>query len=112
MIDAPAIAEIIATYQKYGWILRRVLLTPALVTKLGKEKDALFGDAAITGTAVDAAWFSRPPEPGDVAWEVRYLGDTPYALLVKVNENDPEFENMLHGVEEQLREYVAAKQTA
>jgi hypothetical protein len=112
MIEASAIAEIIGTYKKYGWVLRRVLLSPALATKLGTEKDALFGDAAITGSAVDAAWFSRPPQPGDVAWEVRYLGDTPYALLVKVDESDPEFENMLQGVEEQLRDYVAAKQTA
>jgi hypothetical protein len=112
MIDASAIAEIIATYQKYGWILRRVLLSPTLVKALGRDKDTLFGAATITDSIIDAAWFSRPPQNGNAAWEIRYLGETPYALLEKADENDPEFENILRGVEERLRDYVAMKQTA
>ncbi len=112
MIDASEIAEIIATYHKYGWILRRVLLTSSLNKKLGKNKDALFGDVTITDSLIDAAWFSRPLQKGGVVWEVRYLGDIPYALLEKADENDPEFENILQGVEERLRESIAMKQTA
>jgi hypothetical protein len=112
MIDAPAIAEIIATYKKYGWILRRVLLSPALSKTLGVDKDPLFGNAMIIESVIDAAWFSRPPQKGEVAWEIRYLGDISYSLLEKANENDPEFENILHNVEERLRDYVAMKESA
>ena len=112
MIHASAIAAIIETYHKHGWILRRVLLSPELKTNLGKDAEILFGDVPITDSVADAAWFSRPPQQGDVAWEIRYLGDTPYALLVKADESNPEFEAILQGVEERLREYVAAKQTA
>jgi len=112
MIDSRGIGEIIATYHKYGWVLRRVLLTAARGKILGKDKDTLFGDVAITDSVIDAAWFSRPPQKGGVAWEIRYLGDIPYALLENADENDPEFENILQGVEERLRESIAAKQTA
>ena len=109
MIETSAIAEIIATYQKYGWILRRVLLTKTSNKKLGDDKNALFGDVAIIDSAIDAAWFSRPPESGGVAWELRYLGDIPYALLENVDENDPEFVNTLTGVELRLHETISAK---
>lgn len=111
MIDAQGIREIIATYHEYGWILRRVLLSAALSEKLGKDKVTIFGDVAITDSAMDAAWFSRPPKSGGVAWEIRYLGDIPYALLEKADEKDPEFENVLRGVESRLRESIAEKET-
>ena len=112
MIDSRGIGEIIATYHKYGWILRRVLLSAELDKKLGNDKNTLFGNVAITDSVIDAAWFSRPPQVGGVAWEIRHLGDIPYALLENADENDPEFENILQGVEERLRESIAAKETA
>jgi hypothetical protein len=112
MIDASAIAAIIETYQKHGWILRRVLLSPALKTNLGEDAEILFGDVPITDSVIDAAWFSRPPKNGGVAWEIRYLGDVPYALLSHADENTDEFETILQGVEERLRDYVATKETA
>ena len=40
MIDECGIREIITTYHKYGWILRRVLLTEASSKKLGNDKKA------------------------------------------------------------------------
>ena len=112
MIDAAAIAETISTYNKYGWILRRVLLSAATEAKLGNSKNPLFGEAAITKSEIDAAWFSRPPREGSVAWEIRYLGETPFALLANIDENDPAFESSLREVESRLRESVARKQTA
>ncbi len=112
MTDASTIAEIIKTYQKYGWILRRVLLTSKSVRKLQRDKDALFGDAAIVDSVIDAAWFSRPPKSGGVAWEVRYLGDIPFALLEKVDEEDEQFENILRDVEVRLCETISAKISA
>ena len=112
MTDASTIAEIIETYQKYGWMLRRVLLTKALARKLHEGTNTLFGDVAIMDSVIDAAWFSRPPKNGGVTWEIRYLGDFPFALLEKVDEIDPEFENILGGVELRLCEAVSAKTSA
>ncbi|MFN0277308.1 MAG: hypothetical protein ACKVRN_01770 [Pyrinomonadaceae bacterium] len=112
MIDASAIAEIIATYNKYGWILRRVLLSDASNEKLGKHKETLFGEATISVSEIDAAWFSRPPDKNGVAWEIRYLGEPPYALLEKVNEGDAEFEKILRQTESRLNESLTQKQTA
>ena len=112
MIDAKTISEIIATYKKHGWILRRVLLSAELKKYLGNHIDALFGSIIVIDSAIDAAWFSRPPKSGVVAWEIRYLGEIPLALLENVDEDDPAFENSLRSVESRLCEIVAAKQTA
>lgn len=112
MTDASTIAEIIKTYQKYGWILRRVLLTSESGKKLQQHKNTIFGDAAIVDSVIDAAWFSRPPKSGGVAWEVRYLGDIPFALLEKVDEEDEQFENILRDVEVRLCETISAKISA
>jgi len=113
MIDnITTISEIIATYQKHGWILRRVLLSAELKSCLDKEIDSLFRSIQIANSTVDAAWFSRPPKAGGVAWELRYLGDPPLAMLEKADEADPAFENALKNVEVRLIEAVAAKEAA
>ena len=112
MIDARGIEEIIGTYRKHGWILRRVLLTSELDQELNKDKNELFGEAEIIDSAIDAAWFSRPPKAGGVAWEIRYFGDIPYALLEQADENSPDFENFLRDMEERLHETIAKKETA
>jgi hypothetical protein len=112
MIDAGSIHELIETYKKHGWILRRVLLSAAAGEALGDGKMGLFGDVPVQDSDIDAAWFSRPPKPGGVAWEIRYLGDIPYALLERADENDPQFESILSGVETRLRDAIAAKRTA
>jgi hypothetical protein len=110
MIDVRMVEEIIATYEKYGWQLRRVLLSDELKKQLGDSRSNLFENTSVINSLVDAAWFSRPPNEGGVAWELRYLGDIPFALLEKVDENDSEFENILNGVEVRLREAIAKKQ--
>ena len=111
MIDAHRIGEIIATYNKHGWTLRRVLLTQRLNERIERDKTAVFGDTAVLESSIDAAWFSRPPKVGATAWEIRYLGDIPYALVEHADEADPEFENVLRRVESNLRESIAAKET-
>lgn len=103
MIDADEIKGIIATYERHGWILRRVLLSERLKDRLGA---AQFGGVPVVDSKIDAAWFSRPPKPGGVAWEIRYFGGTPFALLEHIDEDDPEFETALHSVESRLRESI------
>jgi hypothetical protein len=112
MIDADAVRELVETYKKHGWILRRVLLTDVLDKSFGNEKKTLFGDVPIKVSDLDAAWFSRPPKPGRVSWEIRYLGDIPYALLESVDEGSAEFETILQAVEGRLRESITAKRSA
>ncbi len=112
MVDASSVVEIIATYQKYGWILRRVLLTKTLAKKHHENTNTLFGDVPIIDAGIDAAWFSRPPKGGGVAWELRYLGDIPFALLENIDESNPAFENILGGVELRLSEAISAKTSA
>ena len=111
MIDVNAAAEIISTYRQHGWVLRRVLLKDV-------ENGASLATATdlagvpIVSSPIDAAWFSRPPKDGPIAWEIRYLGRTPFALLESVVENDPDFEFFLSKTEARLRETISAKEAS
>jgi hypothetical protein len=108
MIDQGTLAEIIATYQKHGWILRRVLLSGPAKQAFGPTID----DVPVFDSTIDAAWFSRPPQSGGVAWEIRYLGDVPFALLENIDESSPSFEDDLSSVEARLNDAVTAKKSA
>ncbi len=106
MIEPGAVEEIFAVYQKYGWILRRVLLSPELKNRLNladKEPVNKTGDAVIVDSDLDAAWFSRPPKAGGVAWEIRHLNSVPYAILEQIDEFSEGFEDSLAEVEARLR---------
>ncbi len=104
MIDAEQIGEIIAVYEKYGWVLRRVLLSAALKERVGDTILHLVDGVQVMDADIDAAWFSRPPQAGGIAWEIRHLSETPYALLENIDENGARFEDALRGVETRLRE--------
>ena len=104
MITADSINEIFATYRKYGWVPRRLLLTTATM-HLGNVEPEI--PAMVSN--IDAAWFSRPPANGEIAWEIRYLGNTPFALLENLDETDAEFEQKLKNIEMRLKASVSAK---
>lgn len=112
MIGSTAITEIFSTYKKHGWILRRVLLSPALKTTVAGATFRMIEGVKIVESDIDAAWFSRPPASGGIAWELRYLGDTAFALLANIDEAHPEFEESLEQIETRLRESIAAKISA
>jgi hypothetical protein len=99
MITAGQIQDILSLYQKYGWKLRRVLLT----AKLKKQLMNFDFDAEIIESEVDAVWFSRPSGEGKEAWELRRLSETPYALFETFEENDEE------EVREEIRREMEAK---
>ena len=102
MIDRAAIREIVNLYVKHGWLLRRVLLSASTKQSLKSASD-LFGDIPVIDSDIDAAWFSRPPVGGGVAWEIRNLSASPYALLANIDEYDSGFQDALNAVEAQLR---------
>ena len=112
MIDAGRVRELIEKYEKHGWVLRRVLLSASGKKSLSNALENIFQKVPIASADIDAAWFSRPPVAGGVAWEIRYLGDIPYAMLEKLDEGNPEFEEKLAAVESRLIDAVSAKRNA
>lgn len=108
MIDEKALKEIIALYEKHGWLLRRVLSKDP-VDPAAAGKSAGIINVPYKKADIDAAWFSRPPGDGPIAWELRYLGEKPFALLESLNENDPHFEESLAKIEGRLQTAVGAK---
>lgn len=98
MIEIDSAREILATYKKYGWQLRRILGRP--------ESRQLFFELAdkvpFEDFDLEAAWFSRTAGSGPVAWEIRYLGDPPFALLENFDEADTEFPAKRRAVENRL----------
>ncbi len=112
MIDAENIGEIIAIYEKHGWVLRRVLLSAAFKARVRGGISQFIDGVQVIDADIDAAWFSRPPKPGGVPWEIRHLSETPYALLENIDETGPEFEDRLREVESRLRETAAKVKSA
>jgi hypothetical protein len=109
MIAVGPLAELVETYERYGWELRRVVVT----TKDALPEELITGldGVSISEGLVDAAWFSRPPKPGPIPWEIRYLGPTPFALVEHLDEESPDFEEQLRRVEERLLQAVTAKRS-
>jgi hypothetical protein len=112
MIETASIDQVIALYEKHGWVLRRVLLTDESRAAVGERFTGALPHAHVQTSGIDAAWFSRPPGPGGVSWEIRYLGDPPFALLEFLDEDADDFETALSDAEQRLTKSVAAKKSA
>lgn len=73
--------EILATYRRHGWKLRRALVTEAgrleLTPVLVEDDQAVKLDEA----SFNAVWLSRPSHDRREAWELRLLSENPYALF-------------------------------
>ena len=81
MIGAEIVLGIIGLYEKHGWQTRRVLLTDELSEKLENSLETMFGEAEVVFSEINAVWFSRPSKNADVAWELRHLSASPFALI-------------------------------
>jgi hypothetical protein len=99
--------EIVATYEKHGWILRRVLIAA------GAEADepkiaAAFPDSARVRAEIDALWFARPSHDGREAWELRLVAEQPYALFeaFEVDDGEEDREAARREMENKMREYA------
>src|SRR5687768_15919309 len=105
MIDRRAIEAILAQYKKHGWELRRVLLSDEFKVQV-TGLDELFSDADVRASELDALWFSRSSSPGTTAWEIRRLTESPFALIVVLqDEAGPEDrEAILKQAERQMLE--------
>ena len=106
MISIDAIKEILATYKKHGWILRRALLSEEARHVLS----GALGEIEIATSELDALWFSRRSRPQTESWELRRLTGAPFALFAVIpsNANEEELESTLAQVAEDMRERTFA----
>lgn len=105
MISPDEFTEIVAAYEKHGWLLRRVLLTSG--TRKGQLP--IPDHVTIFDSDIDAAWFSRSPQAGAISWEIRSLGATPFALVEFIDEDSAEFEQVLADVAQRMAEVLAQR---
>jgi hypothetical protein len=107
MIPSASINAVIETYERHGWVLRRIILPGEI-----RQEPINIGTADVIDGELTAAWFSRPPGFGDTTWELRYLGEPPYALLIQIDESDEFADAALAEVECRLADSIAAKSKA
>ena len=104
--------EILAQYRRHGWRLARVLASPESLAEMRGAGDAdtavIFEGAPAAESDADAMWFTRPSAEGREAWELRLVGDTPYALfeLFEPDEEEEDREDVRREMEARLREYA------
>lgn len=84
MIDELAIRDILSVYSKHGWTIRSVLLSNATKRFLELAASDIFAEIPVGENIIDAAWFSRDRDAKTTAWELRYLGTSPYALVMHI----------------------------
>ena len=103
------IREIVETYQKHGWRLRRILLCPQTLEEFDVNDDGL-ATAEVKPGELDALWFSRPSHEGREAWELRLTAETPYALFetFEADEAEEDREDVRMEMEAKMRMTNAA----
>ena len=104
------IIEILATYQKHGWQLRRLLLLPETRDEVSND-ELMFPGARVDNANVDALWFSRPSFGNREAWELRLIAETPYALFETFEADGLEeaHEKVRQEMEARVSEYTSRK---
>ncbi|MBC8032011.1 MAG: hypothetical protein H7Z16_18150 [Pyrinomonadaceae bacterium] len=107
MKPSDLIREIVETYQKHGWQLRRVLLRPETSAELEQEKVSM-ATAEVEEASFDGLWFSRTSHSQREAWELRQLAESPFALFetFEHDETEEQREDMRREMEARLRDYV------
>jgi hypothetical protein len=107
MNTAELISEIVATYERHGWHLRRMLLKPQTRDQLAEAAHDLI-EVAVRVSDFDALWFARASHASREAWELRLIAEHPYALfeLFEANESEEEREQLLREMENRMREHV------
>jgi len=101
--------EILETYRKHQWVLRRVLLTKESEQSITDQSRALLEGVAIETSTINAVWFFRPSHNEREAWELRLVSEAPYALFetFESNETEEEREDVRREMEARMREYAS-----
>ena len=108
MKKANLFMELVATYRKYGWQLRRALMQHATLAELQSQEAQLLNLVDVRESPIDALWFSRPSSQNREAWELRLLEQTQYALFeaFEADETEMQREDVRLEMEARLREHV------
>jgi hypothetical protein len=107
--------EILAQYRRHGWRLARVLARPGTFAAQGAaEGGASYEGAPVVESEADAMWFTRPSAEGREAWELRLVGEPPYALfeLFEPDEAEEDREDVRREMEARLREHAGVGDAA
>jgi hypothetical protein len=108
MNTAELTREILATYERHGWQLRRALLCPETRDALGESAETLFAAASVADSCFDALWFARPSHANREAWELRLLAVQPYALFetFEADESEDQRDEVRKEMENRMRAQV------
>ena len=100
------IDDIVASYRKHGWSLRRVLLRPATRQELREPGSEFAAGVSVNEAEVDALWFSRPSHEQREAWELRLISENPFALFetFEPDETEEDREDLRREMEARMRE--------
>ena len=103
------ISEIIASYARHGWELRRVLLRSDTLEQVTADIESgtlALDPALLRESEVDALWFSRASHEGREAWELRQVSENPFALFetFEADEAEEDREDVRREMEARLRE--------
>ena len=111
MTSVDLFMELAATYRKHGWELRSALLRPATLAVVEKDDAHLLDNVRVKEAGFDALWFSRPSHNHREAWELRLLGQTPYALFetFEADETEEQRDDVKHEMEARMRDYVSGR---
>jgi hypothetical protein len=104
--------EIISTYERHGWKLRRVLLRPETKNAIQATDADAFGGAEMLESDFDALWFARKSHANREAWELRLMSEQSYALFetFEADEAEEEREDARLEMQNRMREH-AVRQT-
>lgn len=103
--------EVVATYRKHGWELKRALLQPSTRAEISAKEADILAPITIKEDVIDALWFGRPSNNNRTAWELRLLAETQYALFetFEADETEEEREDVKLEMEARLRDYVVGQ---
>ena len=112
MITEEAVREIIAQYNRFGWKLERIILKPEVRSELSSSAPGLFDKNIVSESDLNAAWFSRLNANGRMAWELRALGPTPFALVdsAEPSATESDLNELFQRVENEMRQRVIRPQ--
>ncbi len=102
------IREILDTYGKHGWRLRRVLMCSETRAQVVSSEEEWIEAARIEAAGIDALWFSRASPGKREAWELRLVAETQYALFETFEADEPEEDRdeVRREMEARLRDYL------
>lgn len=105
MIELASIESVVEQYSRFGWILRRILLTNENYDGLEDILATRFANVSARTAEIDALWFSRQNRDAET-WELRRLSGSPFALVQVIEANTPDHdrEEILQALEIRMAE--------